>query len=103
MLMEERRRHPRVALAGVIEYRGAPGARCKEICNVSRGGLRLLVTAREKPGARVELRVALPQLKAFSALGQVVWARQSEPYEVGIRFLDLDPDAERTLEQHLSS
>ena len=100
--MEERRKHPRVVIEGLIDYEGSSGARCEGICNISRGGLRLLVNQREKPGAQVKLRVVLPKLQAFTARGQVVWARQIAPYEVGIRFLDLDPEAVRTLDQHLA-
>jgi hypothetical protein len=87
---DERRRYPRHHLAGVVEYSGGEGVRCNEIINIGMGGVRLELTAAERPGTRVELRIALEQGEPITVVGQVVWARTREPYEAGIRFLEVD-------------
>lgn len=88
---QERRRHPRKPLIGVVEYAGADGVSCLEIINISLGGIRLRTTGAERPGQRVELTVkAEGEDQQVHLLGQVVWARQVEPYEVGLSYLDVD-------------
>ena len=87
----ERRRHPRTSLVGVVDYTGAEGVSCTGIKNIGLGGVRLDLTGRERPGARVQLSIVLAgNEEPIQVVGQVVWARQSEPYEVGIRFVEVD-------------
>ena len=97
----ERREHPRVRLEGTVDYAGSEGLRCTEIKNISVGGLRLHLSGRERPGARVALRIELPGAQAVDVAGQVVWARQSAPFEVGVRFINLDAASAWLLDQHV--
>jgi hypothetical protein len=92
-ITNERRRFPRKPLIGVVDYAGADGVTCIEIINISLGGIRLKVTGAERPGDRVELSVQsnVEEGEPVHLLGQVVWARQAEPFEAGLSFLDIDP------------
>lgn len=90
---DERRRFPRVNMFGVVDYVGTEGVRCTGIKNISLGGVRLQISAAERPGTRVKLSLTVADDETpIHLLGQVVWARQAEPYEVGISFLDMDPE-----------
>ena len=89
-ITKERRKFPRKPLIGVVDYAGADGVACTEIINISFGGIRLRVTGAERPGDRVELSVQAEGEEPVHLLGQVVWARQVEPYEAGLSFLDVD-------------
>jgi PilZ domain len=89
----ERRRFPRKPLIGVVDYVGADGVSCIEIINISLGGIRMSLSGAERPGNRVELSVQVKEEEGepVHLLGQVVWARQAEPFEAGLSFLDVDP------------
>lgn len=91
MEMADRRQYPRRALIGMVDYAGSPGVRCIGIKDISYGGLRLQVNAPESPGAKVALSLLFPGSKdPVETQAQVIWGRQVAPFEVGLRFLDLD-------------
>lgn len=103
-MTDDRRHHPRLNVVGVVEYAGTAGVRCLEIKDISLGGIRLGVSDREKPGENVRLRISLADSnETFDLYGQVVWARQVKPYEVGIRFLVQDTDPVEHLSRYLDS
>jgi hypothetical protein len=80
-------------MIGVASYAGTEGVGCTDIINISLGGIRLQITSAERPGQRVELTVTVEgDDEPVHLLGQVVWARQAEPYEAGLCFLDVDPE-----------
>ena len=83
---------------GVVDYAGGTGVGCSGIVNIAIGGIRLMLTAIEKPGTRVRLRIALEQQgQPIDVTGQVVWARTAPPYEAGVRFLEVDASRLRDL------
>jgi|GEM_PF-3190847 hypothetical protein len=91
MEMEDRRQYPRRPLIGMVDYVGSPGVRCLSIRDISYGGLRLEVNAPESPGAKVSLSLLFPGSEdPVATHAQVVWGRQAAPFEVGLRFLELD-------------
>jgi hypothetical protein len=101
-MTDERRHHPRLNVVGVVEYEGAAGVRCLEIKNISLGGIRLGISDKERPGGNVRVRITFADSKeTLDLYGQVVWARQVEPYEVGIRFLVQDPEQVQQLGRYL--
>lgn len=87
---EERRRHPREHRVGVVGYTGSDGVDCVGIVDIGMGGVRLELSANERPGTRVQLRIELEQGQPIQVTGQVVWARTAPPYEAGVRFLEVD-------------
>lgn len=90
IMTQERRRHPRVTdhRATLKRYRGTDGVDCKEVLDVSADGLRIETNKAESPGARVQVQLKLDEDDPTRDLeGRVVWARQVEPYEVGIRLV----------------
>ena len=82
----------------MVDYAGSEGVRSLELQDVSPGGLRLVTDAAEIPGASVTLQLTFGSDEVIEVSGQVIWARQSAPYEVGVSFVDLD--AERTAMLH---
>ena len=98
----ERREYPRLDILGVVEYSGGAEVDCSGIKDISRGGIRLVLTGLEPPGSRVRLGITIGESDArVDMTGQIVWARQVEPYEVGIRFVDLDPEQAEQLDRWL--
>jgi hypothetical protein len=87
----ERRLHPRKDLDARIDYSGQNGVQCLSLIDISFGGMRLLMDQPEKPGTKIRLTLQFSTSSLTSIIsGQVVWARQLAPYEIGIRFLSLD-------------
>ncbi len=87
---KERRHYPRVYCLGVVDYSGLSGVNCLSIKNLSRGGIRLVLDGAEKPGRLVRLRLTINDAAPFALRGRIVWARQRDPFEIGIRFLEED-------------
>lgn len=82
----------------MVQYQGGEGITCLSVKDVSMGGVRLVISRPELPGRRVQLSLYLKESTAVLELrGQVVWARQAEPFEVGVQFLELDDQSARTL------
>jgi hypothetical protein len=104
-MKEEKRRHSRrTAAAEIRDYRGSKGVHCAEIINISLGGIRLELTAKEKPGTKVELSMRLEQHQSpLTVRGMVVWARQVAPFEAGICFLEMDFAEHPTVKQFLGA
>jgi len=98
----ERRKHDRTSIVGQVHYTGGDGVVCTAIKDISFGGVRLYVTAAEKPGRKVSLRLTFADEVTLELKGQVVWARQVSPYEIGVQFLAVEDDAARLLGRQLS-
>ncbi len=101
----ERRSSPRVRPAiDLLGYEGSDGVAHRELTDISRGGLRLVTTAPEQPGARVTLRLGFGEdgeadRQQIDVGGQVIWARQVAPFQSGIRFVSLSEAARKLLSQ----
>jgi c-di-GMP-binding flagellar brake protein YcgR len=95
---QDRRQHDRKPLTASVVYRGSPGVSSEALTDISLGGARLLLSGCEQPGTDIELAIEFSSGKAVSAPGRIVWARQSAPFEVGVRFLTLTEEASRVLE-----
>jgi len=95
--MDERRAHQRgpAALCNV-SYEGSSGLCCEEVYDLSVGGMRLVLSGPETPGADVQLKIeTFDQASSNDPVmvtmrGRVVWARQVSPFQIGVRFLDAD-------------
>lgn len=73
--------------------------------DISLGGVRLTTVAPLEPGARVRLDITLGRSrKRIRAVAEVRWVRElygREVFDVGLRFVGLDPDAEFILMDHI--
>lgn len=76
---------------------------CEAIHDISLGGIRLALSSQQQPGARIKLCFTLSDSDSTMDLsGQIVWARQVEPFVVGIRFHDMDYGQLHSLESYLN-
>ncbi|HSA97385.1 MAG TPA: PilZ domain-containing protein [Acidobacteriota bacterium] len=73
--------------------------------DISMDGVRLMTGAGLEPGARVRLDITLGRSrKRVRAVAEVRWVRElygQDVYDVGLRFVNLDPDAEVALMDHI--
>jgi len=73
--------------------------------DVSMGGLRIMTGASLEAGSRVRVDLTLSRSrKRIQAVAEVRWARglyAGEVFEAGLQFVDLDPDAEFALMDHI--
>jgi len=101
-MSDERRRHPRSSFIGDIKYSGSDGISCLDIHDVSAGGLRLCLDGCEQPGTRIIVSLLLKSHPdRIEIPGQIVWARQAPPYDIGIRFLEDNSPATTRLQSYL--
>jgi uncharacterized protein (TIGR02266 family) len=84
---------------------GLPGTFYSLTRDISMGGLRIMTVAPLEVGARVRVDVTLGRSrKRIRAVAEVRWVRDlysREVYEAGLQFVDLDPDDEFALMDHI--
>ncbi len=103
----ERRRFPRVEAD--IQYRAPRLApRKRPIYNISLGGVRISCDEELPANTELEIEFFLPNGYVLIAIARVVWVRKSSegavtPYEAGLEFMHLNPDAARELEKFLET
>ena len=91
--MDDRRRHQRAGVPGEVADASEELGGSAMLVDVSEGGLRLMVEGPVPLGTEVQLRLEFVDCDVpIQVLAQVVWCRQSPPYEVGVRFLELEPE-----------
>jgi len=80
-----------------------PTARRLEVRNISMGGICIHTKDIQDVGTIVDLAVTFPDLDIglLEVRGVVVWVNREPPSEIGIRFLDLDPQRAETLREYL--
>jgi len=73
--------------------------------DVSMGGLRIMTGASLEAGSRVRVDLTLSRSrKRIQAVAEVRWIRglyAGEVFEAGLQFVDLEPDAEFALMDHI--
>ena len=99
----DRRQSERRSIQATVDYMGTEGVVCYAVEDASLGGVRLRLSAPEEPGTAVLLRVRFEGavLPSFETAGRVIWARQSDPYLVGIQFIDQNVLRSALLRSHL--
>jgi c-di-GMP-binding flagellar brake protein YcgR len=84
---------------------GAPTVYHSLTRDISMDGVRLMTQAHLEEGARVRLDITLGRSrKRVRAVAEVRWARElygQDVFDVGLRFVNLDPDAEVALMHHI--
>lgn len=73
--------------------------------DISAGGVRVLTGARLEPGGRVRLEIALSgSRRTIRTAAEVRWVREvyeNEVFEAGLVFVNLDPESEIALIDHV--
>jgi c-di-GMP-binding flagellar brake protein YcgR len=94
----ERRRYRRLKAPILIRPVSALASRVRQQVNdISLGGLRAYSDENQRPGARLELELLLPDDTSATVLAEVVWVTslpEGAParFDVGLRFVDARPD-----------
>jgi type IV pilus assembly protein PilZ len=102
--MGEHRRAPRIPVDVKVDYRTVGSFITDYTVNISKGGLFIRTSLPLEIGARVRLRLTLPDGEAPFALDGVVrWIASPRDKEkgspgMGIEFVDFDEDVKRRLE-----
>ncbi len=94
----DRRRYRRVRAAILVRPLG-PLARMapRQVSDISVGGLRAYSDEKQREGARLELELVFPDGGSASCTAEVVWVERLPAdapalYEMGLRFVEVDPD-----------
>jgi len=94
----DRRRYRRVRAAILVRPLG-PLARVapRQVSDISAGGLRVYSDEKQRVGSRIEIELVFPDGGSATCTAEVVWAEElaaGEParYEMGLRFVEVDPD-----------
>ncbi|MGA8438666.1 MAG: PilZ domain-containing protein [Candidatus Sulfotelmatobacter sp.] len=103
LMKRERRRNSRVSVRFALEMVSAQsGARFKvNTTDVGEGGLAITLPRRSKPQGKWDLAFTLPgSTNKLEVPAEFAW--EGSGMQVGLRFLDLSPDAARQLREWLS-
>ena len=94
----ERRRAIRVSVVIPVEVRDAHGFTLHSSSDLSVGGIYFDRAIRHQVGTRVELSFNLPgDERPVVCAGEVVNVPDTHSYGMGVRFVDLSPEAEAML------
>ncbi len=101
---ESRRAHPRLRVSLRVSGSGRAAADVAEAVDLSVGGIALLLPEAMPPGAQAELTIEVPGSNIpVTVLAEVVdrMVRRETEWEVGVRFLDMDPSDARLIEAYV--
>jgi len=94
----DRRRFRRVRAAILVRPLG-PLAQvaARQVSDISVGGLRVLADEPQRVGGRIEIELVFPDGGSSTCTAEVVWADElprTAPgrFEMGLRFVEVDPD-----------
>ena len=101
----DRRKFPRVE-ADVLYRAPRLAPRKRPIHNISLGGVCFSCDEELAQNTQLEIEFYLPNGYALVAIARIVWTRKrpegsEPPYEAGLQFLHLNPDAAKELEKFL--
>ncbi len=94
----DRRRYRRVKAPILIRPVGPLGQRAsRQVGDISLGGLRAFSDDKHKPGERFELELFMPDGGSATVVAEVVWvqvlpAGSPARFDVGLRYVDVDPE-----------
>jgi hypothetical protein len=104
LMKRERRRNVRVPVEIRITLTrdGMRGEHTAVTSDIGEGGIALLQAPRLKSGDRMQVRFTLPGTeRILKTTGEVAW--ENAQHQIGIRFVDLAPDAQSHLNAWLAS
>jgi len=104
MSEESNREHVRIQTDALVDYTGTEVLLFHKIENLSLGGLCIFSASVEPEGTQVYLSINFPDLHESVELeGKVVWSRDQEPREMGIKFIDLTSQDEDILSRYIAA
>lgn len=99
----ERRGAPRLPIEMWVEETTGSERYFRRAGNLSKGGLRLEHTIPLPVGTRVNLTFTLPgDTGAVQVSGEIVSAAGPEELRMGVKFVDLSPEAQATIDAFLA-
>ncbi len=101
---DSNREHVRIQTDALVDYTGTEVLLFHKIENLSLGGLSIFSATVEPEGTRVYLTINFPDLQESVELeGKVVWSRDQEPKEMGIKFINLTQSDEDILSRYIAA
>ena len=101
---DSNREHVRIQTDALVDYTGTEVLLFHKIENLSLGGLSIFSATVEPEGTRVYLTINFPDLQESVELeGRVVWSRDQEPKEMGIKFINLSLQDEEILTRYIEA
>ncbi len=98
------RKYPRVRVKGTVDVSSSDLLLFNEIENISLGGLCIRTATPERIGQKVELVFNFPETgQELELHGEVAWISDAPDPVMGVRFLDMDDERKKELEQYLYS
>lgn len=93
----DRRRFRRVCAAILVRPLGPLARAARQVSDISAGGLRAYSDDKQRMGAKLELELVFPDGGNATCTAEVVWieslpADAPAKYEMGLRFLDVEPE-----------
>ena len=107
--MEERRKYIRVPEKAQISYSVLSTNKSGQYAtsDISQGGIRFFVHHFIPKGSRLKVSITFSRTSiTFEALVKMVWIREvpySGAYEIGVKFLDVSPEAADYLMKYIKS
>jgi len=101
---DSRRAHPRLRVSLLVGGSGRSALQAAEAVDLSVGGLAIVLPEKVPPGAQAELTLHVPGSDTPVVVrGEVVQriVPSGSNWEVGVRFLELDPSDARVIEAYL--
>jgi uncharacterized protein (TIGR02266 family) len=101
----ELRRHKRIEVNAYVDYTGSDVLLYHKIENISLGGICIQAATIEEPGTQVDLVINFPDLggQTVELRGEVVWASERAPHNMGIRFVEVTAEIQNLLVQYLAA
>ena len=101
--MVERRDAPnRIKTEVLVDYRGTHVVLYHRVRNLSLGGICIEAPSVEPVGKHVTLSLTFPDLhKSIEVEGEVVWANDEDPRDMGIRFINLGTEQIDTIKAYI--
>ena len=102
MSEKDRRVFPRIEVNAYVDYTGSEVLLFHKIENISLGGISIQASKVEPVGSLVDLVINFPDLdKSIQVKGEVVWASEEPPLDMGIRYVDLSSEDKEVLKKYL--
>jgi len=99
---DQRRDNPRIQADVVVDYTGTEVLLYHHVENISLGGLCIKAPTVEPVGIKVALSLNFPDLNVTVDVdGEVVWANEDPPRDMGIRFTGLSEESKEIIRQYI--
>ena len=101
---EHDREHVRIQTDALVDFTGTDVLLFHKIENLSLGGMSIFAASVEPIGTRVYLTINFPAFnEVIEVEGEVVWCREQEPKEMGIKFCELTKEQEDVMNRYIAA